>query len=93
MKLNIGGSTPAADWKNMHPSGSADVDYKGDFGNLGQFSNDSFDIIYSYRLYRMNHLRTDRDSQSRPYNRHRHSRLGAYFSNRPLELIHQYLIS
>ena len=50
MKLNIGGSTPTADWKNMHPSEDADADYTGDFGDLGQFSNDSFDIIYSCHL-------------------------------------------
>ena len=30
MKLNIGGSTPTAEWKNMHPSENVDVDYKGE---------------------------------------------------------------
>ena len=47
MKLNIGGSTPAVDWKIMHPSESVDADFKGDFGDLGQFDNETVDLIYS----------------------------------------------
>lgn len=50
MKLNIGGSTPATGWKNMHPSETVSADYKGDFGDLGQFEDASIETLYSCHL-------------------------------------------
>ncbi len=50
MKLNIGGSTPATGWKNMHSNDAVGADFKGDFGDLGQFEDGSVEAIYSCHL-------------------------------------------
>jgi predicted SAM-dependent methyltransferase len=47
LRLNIGGDTPRKGWKILNIQPGLNVDYTGDFRDLGQFPDDSVTEIYA----------------------------------------------
>ena len=47
LRLNIGGSTPNAGWKNFNIEAGEGVDYVGDCVDMGRFADNSVADIYS----------------------------------------------